>query len=291
MKFVGRSFEAAYAEADAFIAAVDEELGRLGHAGLEASRVLDFGSGWGRISRVLLSQVAPERLFAADVDREMTALVNSTLPGINAMTVSPAPPTVLADASIDIVVAFSVFSHLSESAHTAWARELARLVRPGGVVAITILGEDFIDDVAGAQALQAAGEADAFDQNMALIFPDVAGTRAAFRADRVVFDGAGGGGVRTSDYYGWAVASRRCVERIWGAAGLELVRWRPSDELISQSLAVLVRTRAWPGKQGLRSVRHTGARQAVRLKALLPPSARAAVRRRISRRSAEHNVP
>ena len=127
VEFVGRSFEAAYAEADAFIAAVEQVLGALGHAGLKDSRVLDFGSGWGRISRVLLSQVAPQRLFAADVDPEMTALVNTTLPGINAMTVSPAPPTVLADDSMDVVVAFSVFSHLSEAAHKAWARELARL--------------------------------------------------------------------------------------------------------------------------------------------------------------------
>ena len=281
VEFVGLSFEAAYAEADAFVAAVEEEFGPLGHSGLKSSRVLDLGSGWGRISRRLLSQVAPERLFAADVDRDMTALVNTTLPGINAMTVSSMPPTVLADASMDIAVAFSVFSHLSEAAHVAWARELGRLVRPGGIVAITVLGEEFIDVVAGAQASRAAGNVDAFAENMAMVFPDIADAHAAFHADRVVFGATGGGGVRTSDYYGWAVASRRCIERTWGAAGLELVRWRPSGELFPQALAVLVRTRGRPWQPAVRGVRHAAARQAHRAGARLPAPVRAAVRRRI----------
>jgi 2-polyprenyl-3-methyl-5-hydroxy-6-metoxy-1,4-benzoquinol methylase len=282
LQFVGLSFQAAYAEADAFVTAVEQELGPLGHLGLKDSRVLDFGSGWGRISRVLLTQVAPERLFAADVDRDMTALVNSTLPGINAMTVSSLPPTVLADASMDVVLAFSVFSHLSEAAHIAWARELGRLVRPGGVVAITVLGEDFIDLVAGAQSAQAAGSADAFAQSMAQVFPDVADARAAFHADRVVFGATGGGGVRTSDYYGWAVVSRRCVERTWGAAGMKLVRWRPSGELFPQALAVLVRTGP-PSVQRADRIRARGpaiARGVRRLVSRVRAAIRSALRRR-----------
>ncbi|MGY1807348.1 class I SAM-dependent methyltransferase [Blastococcus sp. SYSU D00669] len=279
VSFVGLSAEAAYAEADAFVGAVEEELGRLGHPGLAASRVLDLGSGWGRISRVLLTRVAPQRLFAVDVDPDMTALVNSTLPGINAMTVSPSPPTVLADGSMDVAVAFSVFSHLSEPAHAAWARELARLVRPGGAVAITVLGGDFLDLVAGARAAVTAGDADPFAERMAEVFPDVDAARAAFAADRVVFGATGGGGVRTSDYYGWAAASRRCVERVWGDAGLQLVHWRPSGELFPQALAVLVRTGAPPWRRPLRRVRHVAARQAHRVGARLPFPARAVVRR------------
>jgi SAM-dependent methyltransferase len=259
--FVGLSFEAAYSEADRFVEAVVEELPALGHPGLKNSTVLDFGSGWGRISRVLLSQVAPNRLYAADVDPEMTALVNTTLPGINAMTVDPAPPTVLGDASMDVAVAFSVFSHLSGDAHKAWAREFGRVVRPGGVAAITILGEEFIDVVAGAKAAVASGEADDFSRTMAPVFPDIAATRAGFHANEIMFGATGGGGVRTSDYYGWAVASRQSVIDNWGAAGFELVRWRPSGELFPQALAVLVRRDDHPGPASLgRRVRSVGGR-------------------------------
>jgi SAM-dependent methyltransferase len=283
MQFVGLSFEKAYAEAEAFVTAVADELRACGHPGLAGSRVLDFGSGWGRISRVLLTSVPPDRLFAADVDPEMTALVNVTLPGINAMTVPPAPPTVLATASMDVVVAFSVFSHLSGSAHEAWAHEIGRLLRPGGVAAVTVLGEDFIDIVEGAQAEVARGDANDFASSMATVFDDPAAARAGFRADRVQFWATGGGGVRTSDYYGWAAASRRCVERIWGDAGLELFRWVPSGEVFPQALAVLVRAdggaAAHAARRARRTIRHALARAAGRVRTRLPQPVRDAARR------------
>jgi SAM-dependent methyltransferase len=262
VQFVGLSFEKAYAEAEAFVTAVADELGALGHPGLAESRVLDFGSGWGRISRVLLTSVAPDRLFAVDVDPEMTALVNVSLPGINALTVPPAPPTVLAAGSMDVVVAFSVFSHLSGPAHEAWAREIGRLLRPGGVAAVTVLGEDFIDLVASCQAAVARGGANDFEASMASVIDDPAAARAGFHADRVQFWPTGGGGVRTSDFYGWAAASRRCIERVWGDAGLELVRWVPTGELVSQGVAMLVRTDDRLAARALRKARRD-ARHAV----------------------------
>lgn len=256
VQFVGLSFEKAYAEAEAFVAAVADALVGFGRTELAASRVLDFGSGWGRISRVLLAHgLAPERLFAADVDPEMTALMNVTLPGINAITVAPLPPTVLADGSMDVVTAFSVFSHLSADAHEAWARELGRVLRPGGVAAVTVLGEDFIDLVEGARDRVARGDADGFAASMAPVFDDPRAARIGFRADLVQFGATGGGGVRTSDYYGWAVASRRCVELIWGDAGFDLVGWRASGELFPQALAVLVRTHDGPASRALRRAR------------------------------------
>jgi SAM-dependent methyltransferase len=269
-------------EAEAFVTAVAEGLRACGHPGLAASRVMDFGSGWGRITRVLLTDVAPDRLFAADVDPEMTALVNVSLPGVNALTVSPAPPMVLAAGSMDVVVAFSVFSHLSGEAHEAWARELHRVLRPGGLAAVTVLGEDFIDLVEGSAAAVARGETDGFTASIAGVFADPVAARAGFRADRVQFGATGGGGVRTSDYYGWAAVSRRSVERIWGDAGFELVDWRPSGDLFSQALALLVRTDDGPIAHTARSVRrrarHAATRSAERARARVAGRVRAVVR-------------
>jgi len=241
VQFVGLSFEKAYSEAETFVTAVADALRECGHPGLATSKVLDFGSGWGRISRVLLTQVAPERLFAADVDAQMTALVNVSLPGINAMTVPPAGPTVLDTGSMDVVTAFSVFSHLSSDAHKTWAKEFGRVVRPGGVAAITVLGEEFIDVIANAKAAVASGEADDFSKTMAPVFPDIEATRAGFHANEIQFGATGGGGVRTSDYYGWAATSRAAVEKNWGAAGFDVVAWRPSGELFPQHLVILVK--------------------------------------------------
>lgn len=241
VKFVGRSYADAYAEAESFVRVCDELAAKHGPGELGSlARIVDFGSGWGRITRTLLLKTQPSRVFAIDVDEEMTALVNTTLPGVNAMTVTPEPPTVLGDSSIQAVLAFSVFSHLSGPAHEAWAAEFGRLVADGGVVAITVLDEVFFAQVAGAQAAVAAGSPDAFATSLATTFPDVDGARKAFDRGEIQFAGTGGGEVRTADYYGWAAAPRKYVQRVWGDAGFRLAEWVPSGVLFPQALAFLV---------------------------------------------------
>ena len=81
--FVGSSYVRAYEEAASFVRVADQWSQRHKRQGLSASRrVVDFGSGWGRISRFLLTHVPPPSLIALDVDLQMTAFVNSTLPGV-----------------------------------------------------------------------------------------------------------------------------------------------------------------------------------------------------------------
>lgn len=242
LKFVGRSYADAYAEAESFVRVCDEFAAKHGPGELASiARIVDFGSGWGRITRTLLLKTEPSRVFAIDVDVEMTALVNTTLPGVNAMTVTPDPPTVLGDASVQAVLAFSVFSHLSGPAHEAWAAEFGRLVAEGGCVAITVLDDAFFAQVAGAQAAVAAGSADGFATSLATTFPDLGQARKAFEHGEIQFAGTGGGEVRTADYYGWAAAPRAYVQRVWGDAGFRLVDWVPSGVLFPQALAFLVK--------------------------------------------------
>lgn len=241
VKFVGASYANAYAEAESFVRVCDDFAGKHGPGRLGSlSRIVDFGSGWGRITRTLLLKAEPSRVFAIDVDAEMTALVNTTLPGVNAMTVTPEPPTVLGEASVQGVLAFSVFSHLSGPAHQAWAAEFGRVVAPGGIAAITVLDDAFFAQVAGAQAAVAAGAADPFATSLATTFPDLDRARKAFEHGEIQFAGTGGGEVRTADYYGWAAAPRKYVERVWGEAGFRLVEWVPSGVLFPQALAFLV---------------------------------------------------
>lgn len=242
MKFVGLSYEAAYAEAETFVTVSDDFSAKHGPGHFaELEHIVDFGSGWGRITRTLLTRVSPTMVHALDVDSEMTALVNTTLPGVNALTVSPQPPTVLGLASIDAALAFSVFSHLSGPAHEAWAAEFGRIIAPGGVVAITVLDTSFFGNVAGAQAAVRSGGADAFAADLATTFADLPAAQAGYAAGEIQYAGSGGGEVRTGDYYGWAVAPSAYVERVWGAAGFRIVEWVPADTLFPQALVFLLR--------------------------------------------------
>ncbi|WP_291047005.1 class I SAM-dependent methyltransferase [Herbiconiux sp.] len=243
-KFVGASYADAYSEAERFVdAAFDAWPSGGAVPGIAEQAVFDFGSGWGRITRMLLRRFRADQVWSSDVDSEMTTLLHSTLPGVNAVTNAPWPPTVFADARYDAVTAFSVFSHLSEEAHRQWAAEFGRLVKPGGRVYITVLEEQFLSLVAGAQAAVAAGEADEFAVNLAQVVPDATASLTAVRQGDFVYAGGGGDddGPRARSFYAWAVAPRPWVERIWGEAGFSLESWTPTGVLFDQAMVVLER--------------------------------------------------
>jgi len=190
---------------------------------------------------MLLAYVAPAKLYAIDVDLEMTALVGTTLPGVNTLTVQPFPPTVLRDGMADTVLAFSVFSHLSPEAHEAWAQEFGRLVAASGMVFFTVLDQVFFDQVRGAKEAVEAGSADAFAQSLSQCFPDLNLARRRYEAGEPAYAGLGGGGVRTGDYYGWAAIPPAFIKRVWGNAGFDVVKWVPSGTLFPQAMVGLVK--------------------------------------------------
>ena len=220
--------------------------------------VLDFGSGWGRILRLLLLRLRPEHVWSSDVDLSMTVLVQSTLPGVNATTNAPMPPSMFRSGMFDGVTAFSVFSHLSEDAHRAWAAEFARVLKPGGKVFMTVLEENFLHIVAAAQAEVQSGEADTFSRKIATVTDDAAADLEAARRGRFVYAGHGDDdGPRSRTFYSWAVAPRPWLEQTWGEHGFVLETWEPTGELFDQAMAVFVLTGA-----GVRPVRRSLTRRA-----------------------------
>ncbi len=236
-KFVGRSYEDAYEEALSFVRVADNWSAVNGLGKLDAlHRILDFGSGWGRITRVLLTRnVQAVNLTAADVDPEMTALVNVSLPGINTITVDALPPTMLDGSSHDLVTAFSVFSHLSPEAHEAWATEFGRLVADNGLVIMTLLDDGFFEQLRWARAAPKSDFARMFGDHLAE-------AEARFKEGGIAYDSNHpDDGRRSGDFYGWAAASKPYVERVWEAAGFDVVQWVPSGVLFPQAMVALKR--------------------------------------------------
>lgn len=237
-KFVGATFNGAYEEASAFVA---QALQWSGGSLDQGSPVLDFGSGWGRISRFLLAHVPPTHVYCLDVDPDMTALVNATLPGVNALTGTPLPPTVFADGTFATATAFSVFSHLSEDAHIAWAGEFGRIISSGGLAFITVLDESFLDKVAACQTARAAGGTDPFTLSLADLFADIDQERNRFKLGEFVYGDPGPDGPRTGDFYGWAAAPDVWIRDTWRKAGFEIVHSIPSGILFKQAILCLRR--------------------------------------------------
>lgn len=240
--FVGSSYATAYAEAASFVRVADQWTRRHGHARLaDASLVIDFGGGWGRISRMLLAHVPPTALYALDVDIQMTALVGTTLPGVQAMTVAPYPPTVLRDAIAEAIVSFSVFTHLEPAAHAAWAREFGRLTKAGKMVFLTLHDVAFFGQVQAAKDAVAAGDRSEFSMALASCFADALEGERRYKRGEPVYAAMGGGGVRSADFYGWAVIPPEFIERAWTEAGFQVVEWVPAGTLFPQAMVGLVK--------------------------------------------------
>ncbi len=102
------------------------------------TRVLDLGCGAGTITAGLGALVAPARLTAVDVDPGILAVAagNAASEGVVNIDfqVGDAHHLEFADDSFDVAHAHQVLQHLSDP--VAALRELARVVRPDGLVAV-----------------------------------------------------------------------------------------------------------------------------------------------------------
>ncbi len=103
--------------------------------------VLDFGCGCGRLFRHWRSLEGP-RLHGTDYNPEMIAWCRQELDHLGQFQVNQlAPPLDYSDEQFDFIYAISVFTHLPEELQRAWIDELARILKPGGCLLITVHGE------------------------------------------------------------------------------------------------------------------------------------------------------
>jgi SAM-dependent methyltransferase len=103
---------------------------------LARNHILDFGSGIGNSIPYFRKYFATSTIVCADISRRSIALSRARFPG-NEIYVEIEPKRIpVPDNSQDIVFSACVFHHIDETEHSHWLRELLRIVRPGGILAI-----------------------------------------------------------------------------------------------------------------------------------------------------------
>jgi SAM-dependent methyltransferase len=117
-----------------------EVLSAVNRSFAEFRSILDFGCGCGRILRALREHLAGGHLSATDQDRAAVGWLRQHYPDIDVRCNFPLPPLPFAEASFDLVIAYSVFTHLDEAYQDAWLGELHRVTRPGTVLLLTVHG-------------------------------------------------------------------------------------------------------------------------------------------------------
>lgn len=105
--------------------------------------LLDWGCGCGRVLRHW-SGLPQTRVLGCDITPKMVEWCNDHLPFAEAALNELSPPLPYDDSSVDLVYAFSVMTHLSEELQRAWVQECRRVLKPGGYLLFSTLGEYFV---------------------------------------------------------------------------------------------------------------------------------------------------
>ncbi|WP_296746766.1 class I SAM-dependent methyltransferase [Mesorhizobium sp.] len=111
--------------------------------------ILEWGCGCGRILRHLPVPALPRKLYGNEIDAEAIEWISSNMPWIETSLTKGKPPLPYPDGSFDLIFNHSVMSHLDEEYQDAWLAELARVLRPGGVVTLTVHGQHAFDQFSG----------------------------------------------------------------------------------------------------------------------------------------------
>jgi len=104
--------------------------------------VCEWGCGPARIIRHLPELLpAGSRVFGTDYNAQTIAWCSASLPQVTFRLNGLAPPLPFADGELDMLYAISVLTHLSEEMHLGWMAECERVVRPGGLILLTVHGD------------------------------------------------------------------------------------------------------------------------------------------------------
>jgi 2-polyprenyl-3-methyl-5-hydroxy-6-metoxy-1,4-benzoquinol methylase len=100
-------------------------------------KLLDWGCGCGRVSRHF-DQSAIE-LWGADIDEPNLAWCKASL-GMRTIPLCPSPPSELPAEYFDLVFGISVMTHLDDHLQDDWLAELAKCLKPNGLLLLSCHG-------------------------------------------------------------------------------------------------------------------------------------------------------
>jgi SAM-dependent methyltransferase len=139
-----------HADADVFLRSgrhhadlVRDLLGENGTAVEDLGSLLDFGCGCGRVLRHW-AELPQTKVCGCDINPKMIEWCKANLPFADVAVNDLAPPLPYADGSFELVYAFSVFTHLSEELQHAWTADCRRVLKPGGYLLISTMGEYYV---------------------------------------------------------------------------------------------------------------------------------------------------
>jgi SAM-dependent methyltransferase len=106
-------------------------------------QLLDFASGYGRVTRFAVLDIPPESLWVADIYAGGVRFQEEAF-GVHGLISHTDPERFACAETFDAVVVSSLFTHLPEATFRSWLRRLWGLLRPGGVLVFSVHDRDLL---------------------------------------------------------------------------------------------------------------------------------------------------
>ncbi len=110
------------------------------------SRILDFGCGCGRVLRHLIAWDGVQ-CFGVDWNVRAVRWCRKNLPEATLFHGGIEPPLPETLSNLDLIVVFSVFTHLPERLQRPWLAELQSRLSADGLLIVSTSGDAFIDQL------------------------------------------------------------------------------------------------------------------------------------------------
>jgi len=119
---------------------------------------LDFGSGWGRITRLFMRDFPLKNIIGYEPSNRFCSVARGCNPFVSFVSGDFLPNGILPADRFDLVVGWSVFSHLSPDCASAWLNEFQRVTRPGSAIVLTTWGKRFFERLKNEKLQMELGE-------------------------------------------------------------------------------------------------------------------------------------
>lgn len=183
------------------------------------SRVLDFGAGVGRQIKYFRDRFQKVEYHACDVEPSHAGWLARAYPDVTTRINSYAPPLDYPADTFDMIYSVASYTHMEPAACDLWLDEFARILKPGGIVCLTVIGVAAMRKFAAwfSETDVVRLEERGFhhtDYDIAAS-RDVASRRRFLKYTEYL--------AHCGEHYGQTFFTRGHIERAWPRSGLELV--------------------------------------------------------------------
>lgn len=116
------------------IQTIETVLNRNGYSLTDFESILDFGCGFGRLTKLLIEYAPNAKISGCEVNPDLVRRCIKSFPDAHFINNEVQPPLLSKDEEFDFIMSYSVFTHLDEETHIKWLRELSKKLKPGGVM-------------------------------------------------------------------------------------------------------------------------------------------------------------